>query len=163
MKVAVLGSGAGALAVATDTVWTTVLTCYDAIEDAAAAVTAAQAASFRAAPPGNHEHGVPTGSPTNARSCPAPATSSPDPTWPPRTAGPAAPEPPLERRPRTGPKPISIDLQSTGPRATLCGMANDCPVLMVLLWCQSVNDDVRLHGGAPAAQGRESCLGWDNP
>jgi hypothetical protein len=33
-------------------------------------------------------------------------------------------------------------------------------VLMVLLWCLSVNDDVRLHGDAPAAQGRESCLEW---
>ena len=49
------------------------------------------------------------------------------------------------------------------PRDTLSGMANDCPVLMVLLWCLSVNDDVRLHDGAPAAQGRESCLEWDCP
>ena len=69
----------------------------------------------------------------------------------------------LEHPPRTGRRSVSNDLHSGAPRATLSGMANDCPVLMVLLWCQSVNDDVRLHDGAPAAQGRESCLEWDYP
>lgn len=68
-----------------------------------------------------------------------------------------------ERPPRNRPPAISNDLHATALRATLCGMANDCPVLMVLLWCQSVNDDVQLHGDAPAAQGRESCLEWDHP
>ena len=79
--------------------------------------------------------------------------------WPAPTTVPTLPE----RPPRNRPPAISNDLHATAPRATLSGMANDCPVLMVLLWCQSVNDDVQLHGDAPAAQGRESCLGWDHP
>ena len=43
------------------------------------------------------------------------------------------------------------------PRANLCGVANDCPVLLVLLWCRSVNDEVPLDGAA--AQGRGPYLG----
>ena len=86
----------------------------------------------------------------------------------PRSGRPVRPTSPalpalLEHPPRTGPRSVSNDLHSRAPRATLSGMANDCPVLMVLLWCQFVNDDVRLHDGAPAAQGRESCLEWDCP
>ena len=137
MKVAVLGSGAGALSHGVP-----FLSCRPTRKPRARR---------------------PHSQPTNARSCPAPATSPPDPTWPPRPAGSGSPRAPARTQAPDRSEPISIDLQSTGPRATLCGMANDCPVLMVLLWCQSVNDDVRLHGGAPAAQGRESCLGWDNP
>ena len=50
------------------------------------------------------------------------------------------------------------------PRANLCGVANDCPVLLVLLWCLSVNDlsvndEVPLDGAAAAAQGRVPYLG----
>ena len=49
------------------------------------------------------------------------------------------------------------------PRATLCGMANVCPVLLVLLRCRVVNDEVPSRGTSVAAQGRVSYLGWDYP
>lgn len=97
-----------------------------------------------------------------AHRCPAPRTGPAAWPRPPRTGPTTVPTLP-ERPPRNRPPAISNDLHATALRATLCGMANDCPVLMVLLWCQSVNDDVQLHGDAPAAQGRESCLEWDHP
>ena len=44
-------------------------------------------------------------------------------------------------------------------RATLCGMANACPALLVLLWSRNVKDEVPLRGAAAVAQCCGAMLG----